>query len=138
MKIDFQRRLMVFMSICTLISGNSRVISPSGQFFRFSWHTIWWMCRAFTICLLTQRPRLSGPPRYLGRVRKTYKKFSRPTVGKNWEIGWEKFFEKCECEPTRSNWEKELSRFSEKSNNVKRMIKSTTKSKPRKATMLQV
>ena len=29
MKIDFQRRLMVFMSICTLISGNSRVISPS-------------------------------------------------------------------------------------------------------------
>ena len=108
------------------------------NFFRFSWHTIWWMCRAFTICLLTQRPRLSGPPRYLGRVRKAYKKFSRPTVGKNWEIGWEKFFEKCECEPTRSNWEKELSRFSEKSNNVKRMIKSTTKSKPRKATMLQV
>ena len=29
MKIDFQRRLMVFMSICTLISGNSRVISSS-------------------------------------------------------------------------------------------------------------
>ena len=31
MKIDFQRRLMVFMSICTLISGNSRVISPRGR-----------------------------------------------------------------------------------------------------------
>ena len=32
MKIDFQRRLMVFMSICTLISGNARVISPSVVF----------------------------------------------------------------------------------------------------------
>ena len=30
MKIYFQRNLMVFVGICTLISGNSRVISPSG------------------------------------------------------------------------------------------------------------
>ena len=40
-------------------------------FFRFSWHTIWWMCRAFTICLiLTSRTRLSWPSRYLRHVRK--------------------------------------------------------------------
>ena len=53
------------------------------NFFCFSWHTIWWMCRAFTICLLTQIARLSGPPRYLGCVRKAYKTFSRDT--------WKKF-----------------------------------------------
>ena len=48
------------------------------NFFRFSWHIIWWMCRAFTICLLTQRTRLSGPSRYLRCVRKAYGKAISP------------------------------------------------------------
>ena len=48
------------------------------NFFHISWHIIWWMCRAFTICLLTQRTRLSGPSRYLRCVRKAYGKAISP------------------------------------------------------------
>ena len=45
----------------------------------FSNNIIWLVCRMVTIFLPTQRTRLSGLPRYLERVRETYKKISRDT-----------------------------------------------------------
>ena len=47
------------------------------NFFHFSWHKIWLVRRAVTIFLMTQKPRLGGPLRYLEHVRKVYRKFSR-------------------------------------------------------------
>ena len=47
------------------------------NFFRFSWHIIGLVCRIVTIFWPTQRLRLSKPHRYLKRVRKAYRKFSR-------------------------------------------------------------
>ena len=52
-------------------------IFQNHNFFRFSWHIIGLVCRIVTIVLPTQRSRLSEPPRYLRRVRKAYRKFSR-------------------------------------------------------------
>ena len=59
-------------------------IFQNHNFFRFSWHIIELVCRMVTIFLPTQRSRLSEPPRYLQRVRKGYRKFSRHI--------WEKSF----------------------------------------------
>ena len=48
------------------------------NFFHFSWHIIRLVCRAVTIFfLLTQRPRLGGPFRYVEYVRQANRKFSR-------------------------------------------------------------
>ena len=47
------------------------------NFFHFSWHVIWLVCRTVTIFLPTQWARLSGSPRYLERCRKVHRKFSR-------------------------------------------------------------
>ena len=49
------------------------------NFFRFSWHKIWWVCCACMMWLLTLRARLRGPPRYLKHFRKGHKTFSRNT-----------------------------------------------------------
>ena len=52
-------------------------IFQNHNFFRFSWHIIGLVCRIVTIFWPTQRLRLSKPHRYLKRVRKAYRKFSR-------------------------------------------------------------
>ena len=49
------------------------------NFFRLSWHKIWYLCCAYMLCLLTQRARLSGPPRYLQRCRRSHRRVSRVT-----------------------------------------------------------
>ena len=70
-----------------ILNGNTltlRFIFQNHNFFRFSWHIIELVCRMVTIFLPTQRSRLSEPPRYLKRVRKGYRKFSRHI--------WEKSF----------------------------------------------
>ncbi len=53
------------------------VIFHNLNFFHFSWHIIWLVCRMVTIFLLTQRTRLGGPFRYLEHVRQANRKFSR-------------------------------------------------------------
>ena len=52
-------------------------IFQNHNFFRFSWHIIGLVCRIVTFFWPTQRLRLSKPHRYLKRVRKAYRKFSR-------------------------------------------------------------
>ena len=52
-------------------------IFQNHSFFRFSWHIIELVCLMVTIFLPTQRYRLSEPPRYIKRVRKGSRKFSR-------------------------------------------------------------
>ena len=52
-------------------------ISQNLNFCRFSWHIIRLVRRTVTICLPTQRTRLSRLPRYLERFGKDYRKSSR-------------------------------------------------------------
>ena len=47
------------------------------------------VCRTVTIFLPMQRARLSGPPRYLERCRKAYRKFSRGTWKKSFSSKYE-------------------------------------------------
>ena len=54
-------------------------ISQNLNFCRFSWHIIRLVRRTVTICLPTQRTRLSRLPRYLERFGKAYRKSSRGT-----------------------------------------------------------
>ena len=58
-------------------SLTSSFIFQNLNFFHFSWRIIWLVCRTVTSFLLTQRAKLSGPSRYLKRVHKVYRKFSR-------------------------------------------------------------
>ena len=82
----FSRRFIQQFSLCLYLLfyfvkkfASQSFISQNLNFFRFFWHKIWWMCCACMICLLTQRARLRGPPRYLRYFRKGHKTFSRNT-----------------------------------------------------------
>ena len=47
------------------------------NFFHFSWHIIWLVCRQVMIFLLKQRERSSGCTKYIERVRKAHRKVCR-------------------------------------------------------------
>ena len=83
MKFEDSKKVDIFQNIPSWLWPS---FFQNLNFFHFSWHIIGLVCRTVTIFLPMQRARLSGPPRYLERCRKAYRKFSRGTWKKKFQL----------------------------------------------------